>query len=141
MRAHRAFLSFILALAGAPSADADGLKQIGTIALPGKPLSDYGAVFVDQATGRGFLTNRDNKAIDIFDTRSDKFLMRIEGFVGTRESSPVSGPQGVVTANGGTEAWAGDGDSSIKVIDLASGKITDVLHTGGKKRIGELAYD
>jgi DNA-binding beta-propeller fold protein YncE len=141
MRARRtALLTIILAVAAA-AAHADGLKPIGSIALPGKPLSDYGAVFVDQNTGRGFLTNRDNKAIDIFDTRSDKFLARIEGFVGTRESSPVSGPQGVVTANGGTEAWAGDGDSTIKVIDLASGKITDVLNTGGKKRIGELAYD
>jgi DNA-binding beta-propeller fold protein YncE len=135
-----AFLVF-LALAWTAPGHAQGLKQIGTIALPGKPLSDYGAVFVDQNTGKGFLTNRSNKAIDIFDTRTDKLLMRIEGFVGTRESSPVSGPQGVVTVNGGSEAWAGDGDSSIKVIEVATGKITDVLHTGGKKRIGELAYD
>src|SRR6185437_3583372 len=135
-----AFLVF-LALAWTAPGHAQGLKQIGTIALPGKPLSDYGAVFVDQNTGKGFLTNRSNKAIDIFDTRTDKLLMRVEGFVGTRESSPVSGPQGVVTVNGGSEAWAGDGDSSIKVIEVATGKITDVLHTGGKKRIGELAYD
>ena len=133
-----AALAALLPLAGSQAA---GLKQIGTIALPGAPLSDYGAVFVDQNTGKGFLTNRDNKAIDIFDTHNDRFVARVEGFVGTRESSPVSGPQGVVTANGGTEAWAGDGDSTIKVIDLASNKIVDTLATGGKKRIGELAYD
>jgi hypothetical protein len=140
MRTNARTLLVLLLLAAWP-AEAEGLKQIGTIALPGIALSDYGAVFVDQNTGKGFLTNRSNKAIDIFDARTDKFLMRVEGFVGTRETSPVSGPQGVVTVNGGTEAWAGDGDSSIKVIDVATGKITDTLHTGGKKRIGELAYD
>jgi DNA-binding beta-propeller fold protein YncE len=141
MRQKRALFLVVALLAAGGAAHADGLKQIGTIALPGKPLSDYGAVFVDQNTGKGYLTNRDNKAIDIFDTRTDKFLMRVEGFVGTRESSPVSGPQGVVTVNGGTQAWAGDGDSTIKVIEVATGKITDTLKTGGKKRIGELAYD
>src|SRR4051812_26305017 len=99
------------------AAQAEGLKQIGTIALPGNPLTDYGAVFVDQETGKGFLTNRDNRSVDIFDTQTDRFVARVEGFLGRRSSSAYSGPQGVVTVNGGNEAWASDGDSTIKVID------------------------
>lgn len=130
-----------VALMLALPAHAAGLKQIDSIALPGNPLTDYGAIFVDQGSGRAFLTDRDNKAIDIIDTRTDQFVGRIAGFVGTRESSPVSGPQGIVTTNGGTQAWAGDGDSTIKVIDLKDGRIVETIATGGKFRVGELAYD
>ena len=53
----------------------------------------------------------------------------------------MSGPQGVVTTNDGTQVWATDGDSTVKVIDLAAGKIVDTISTGGKQRTGELAYD
>ena len=41
----------------------------------------------------------------------------------------------------GDEVWAGDGDSTIKVIDLKSMKITDTIKTGGSTRVDEMAYD
>ena len=40
-----------------------------------------------------------------------------------------------------TEAWAGDGDSTVKVIDLKTDKIIASIATGGKNRVGELAED
>ena len=63
------------------------------------------------------------------------------GFVGVTKSGATTGPNGVMTARGSAEAWAGDGDSTVKVIDLATGKIVDTIATGGKNRIGELAED
>jgi DNA-binding beta-propeller fold protein YncE len=37
--------------------------------------------------------------------------------------------------------WAGDGDSTVKVVDLTTGKIAATVSTGGKFRADELAYD
>ena len=117
------------------------LKPVATIAIPGVPVDAFGAVFVDPAIHRVFLTDRSNKAIDVIDTAADKFLLRVSGFVGVAASGNASGPQGVVTTDNGTQVWATDGDSTVKVIDLAAGKIVDSISTGGKRRTGELAYD
>lgn len=134
----------IMVIAG--PAHAAGLKQVGTITVPGDKIEAVGAAFVDQAAGRLYLADKDNKSIDIFDTQTsdttaEKFLSRVTGFVGVTKSGATTGPNGVMTARGSTEAWAGDGDSTVKVIDLASGKIVDSIATGGKNRIGELAED
>jgi hypothetical protein len=117
------------------------LKPIATIAIPGVPVDAFGAIFVDSTIHRAFLTDRSNKAIDVIDTAADKFLSRVTGFVGVGASGNTSGPQGVVTTDHGTQVWATDGDSTVKVIDLAAGKIVDSISTGGKLRTGELAYD
>ncbi len=117
------------------------LKPVATIAVPGVPVDAFGAIFVDATIHRAFLTDRSNKAIDIIDTQADRFLSRVTGFVGVTGSGSTSGPQGVVTTDEGTRVWASDGDSTVKVIDLAAGKIVDSISTGGKHRVGELAYD
>src|SRR3979409_2513999 len=104
------------AFAGA--ANAAELRQIGTISIPGEPLDSFDISFVDQQTNRYFLADRSNKAIDIFDVKSSNFVGRVAGFVGLQPKNATAGPNGVVTANGGTEVWAGDGNSTVKVIDL-----------------------
>lgn len=125
----------------AGSAQAAELKQVGTIAVPGTPLESFDISFVDQATHRYYLSDRTNKAIDIFDTKTDKYVGRVAGFVGFDKSNDNAGPNGVVTVNNGKEVWAGDGDSTVKVIDVKSMKIVDTIKTGGKNRADELAYD
>jgi len=42
---------------------------------------------------------------------------------------------------GHKEVWAGDGDSTIKVISLTTGATTHVINTGGKFRADELCLD
>ena len=55
----------------------------------------------------------------MFDTKTDKFVTRIAGFVGaTTKSGNASGPNGLVVVNGGAQLWVSDGDSTIKVVDL-----------------------
>jgi len=52
----------------------------------------------------------------------------------------VSGPDGVVIV-GHKQIWAGDGDSRIKVIDIATRSFITTISTGGKARVDEMADD
>ncbi len=117
------------------------MRLIGTIAIPGAPLESYDISYVDQATNRLYLADRTNKSVDIFDVKSSAYVGRVAGFVGFTGVNDAAGPNGVTTANNGTEVWAGDGDSTIKVIDLKQMKVIDTISTGGKKRADEVAYD
>ena len=123
----------------ATAVNAAELKQVGTIAVPGKPLGTYDISFWDKTTNRYYLADRTNKSLDVFDGATEKFVTRIPGFVGQKKSNDDSGPDGVQVI--GNEAYVGDGDSTMKVIDLAAGKIVDTISTGGKARSDESSYD
>jgi len=134
----------VAALAAGGTARAAELRQIATIAIPGEKLAGFDISFVDQATGRYYFSDRSNRAIDIFDTKTDAFVTRVGRFAGIvkKDGKPVgdvSGPDGVVAV--GAEVWAGDGDSTVKVMDVATGKTIDTISTGGSTRVDEMAYD
>jgi DNA-binding beta-propeller fold protein YncE len=127
-------------------ANAAELRQIGTISIPGEPLNSFDISFIDQASGLYFLADRSNKGIDIVDTKKGTYVGRVAGMVGpimkkdgTCCNNDKSGPNGVVVA--GKEAWVGDGDSTVKVVDLKTMKIVDTIKTGGEDRADELGYD
>jgi DNA-binding beta-propeller fold protein YncE len=124
-------------LAGA--AGAAELRQIGTISIPGEPLNSFDISYIDQATGMYYLADRSNKGIDVVDVKKGAWVGRITGMVGFSGKNDTSGPNGVIIA--GKEAWVGDGDSTVKVIDLKSMKIVDTIKTGGKNRADEIGYD
>jgi DNA-binding beta-propeller fold protein YncE len=129
----------VLALVLAGPAGAAELKPVATIAVPGVPLDGFDIGVVDQKTQRYYLADRSNKAVDIFDAKEDKFLGRVPGFIGVTKSNDTSGPDGVILV--GNQIWAGDGDSTIKIIDIDSRKIVKTISTGGKNRVDEMAYD
>ena len=127
-------------------ANAAELRQIGTISIPGEPLNSFDISFIDQASGLYFLADRSNKGIDIVDTKKGTYVGRVAGMVGpimkkdgTCCNNDKSGPNGVTVA--GKEAWVGDGDSTVKVVDLKTMKIVDTIKTGGEARADELGYD
>ena len=122
-------------------AHAEGLKQVGTIPIPGAPITSFGVITIDPSGGRGYLADKDNAAVDIIDTRTDTYVGRIGGFAGNSKGGASSGPNGIIVVNDGAELWASDGDSTIKVIDPKAGKIVDTIATGGKKRANAMAYD
>jgi DNA-binding beta-propeller fold protein YncE len=122
-------------------AHAQTLKQVGTIAIPGEPINQLGVMTIDQSTGLGYLAEKDNKAVDVFDTKTDKYVSRIGGFVGQTKNGDASGPNGVIVVNDGAQLWVSDGDSTIKIVDLKSGQVTSTLATGGKVRANAMAYD
>src|SRR2546425_3228381 len=116
--------------------------QIALISIPGKPLQSFDISFVERSSQTYYLADRSNKAVDVFDASTDTFVTRVAGFVG---ASPLgnehSGPDGIVVVHDQNELWAGDGDSTVKVIDLGTNQIVADISTGGTARADELSYD
>src|SRR5689334_16355184 len=129
---------------GGAQAGTTKLSQIGTIANPAGPIDGFDISVVDQSTQRLYLADRSNKSVDVFDAKTDKFLGSVGGFIGVtmkngKPDNDTSGPDGVVVI--GNQIWAGDGDSTIKIIDIKSMKVVETISTGGKTRVDEMAYD
>ncbi len=132
----------VVGLTFAMPATAQTFKQVATIAIPGTPINNYGVMTINQATGLGYLADKDNAGVVVFDTKTDKFVSRIEGFVGAAgRSGTTSGPNGLVVVNDGAQLWVSDGDSTIKVVDLKTHKIVATFPTGGKRRANGMAFD
>ncbi|MBV9653392.1 MAG: hypothetical protein JOZ42_02385 [Acetobacteraceae bacterium] len=129
-----------------PSLADESLQLVKTIDVGGNGLGVFDISFVDPSLGLYVLADRTNASIDFVDTTNNTFLGRIGGFVGVvhnpdgTANNSLSGPDGVLIADRRV-VWAGDGDSTVKVIDLVAGKITDTISTGGKFRVDEMAYD
>ena len=126
------------------SASATELKAVDSIAIPGEALTNFDISYIDQASQRYYFADRSNKSVDVLDVRTDTFVGRVGGFVGVRvkDGKPqgdTSGPDGVLST--GSEIWAGDGDSTVKVINAATLQVRAVLGTGGHTRLDEMAYD
>jgi hypothetical protein len=129
---------------GLTTAGAADLKQIGTLTVPGETLTNFDISFIDHTSQRYYFADRNNKSIDIFDVKTDKFVDRVSGFTGVtmkngNPNNATSGPDGVLIAD--KKIWAGDGDSTVKIIDIASLKVTAVIPTGGATRLDEMAFD
>ncbi len=130
----------ILVLLG-PPALAGSYKLLTRIAIPGVPLESFDISWVDDATQTYYLADRSNAGIDVINARDHTFVKRITGFVGIRGKNDVSGPNGLVLVPDRQELWVGDGDSSVKIVDLRSGSVVATILTGGRKRADELDYD
>ena len=137
----RLLVATAVALACAAPVQAQTFKQVGSIEIPGTPIENYGVLVIDQATGFGYLADKDNKAVVVFDTKSDKYVTRISGFVGQTRDGNAAGPNGLAIVRGGGELWVSDGDSTIKVVDLKSNTVTATIATGGKLRANAMAFD
>jgi DNA-binding beta-propeller fold protein YncE len=133
-----AVIAAFAAMVAASSAQAGGLKQVGEIAMPGETMADIGIMAIDQTTGLGYLADKTNASVVVFDTKTGKYVTRIPGFAGRKKDGDVAGPNGVVVVK--DEVWASDGDSTIKIIDTKTGKVTETVSTGGKKRGNGMAY-
>jgi len=121
--------------------DDDTYRQIALISIPGAPLNSFDISWVDRSSQTYYLADRSNKGIDILNARNNTFVSRIGGFVGFTGSNETSGPNGAVVVHPRHELWAGDGNSTVKVIDLQTGQIVKSISTGGTKRADELAFD
>ena len=120
---------------------ANPVVKIAKIPIPGKPLKAFDISWVDPTAAKLYLADRSNAAVDVFDVTTNANVAQIGGFVGATGNNDTSGPDGIVVTVSGRELWAGDGDSTAKVVDLAAGKVVASISTGGKARADELAYD
>lgn len=119
----------LLNAASARAAD-EVFKPTAAVTFDGQTIRSFDISFVDAVVGRYFLADRTNKAIDVVDTATNTPVAQFgKGkFTGTAPCTPpagpndCAGPDGVLTVNH-TEVWAGDGDSTIKVFDLAGNQL------------------
>lgn len=144
----RSFMSIlaVLAVAGLPlpagaAGSTGGLERAEVLTVPGKALTSFDIGFVNEA-GIYALSDRSNGGLDLFNAQTGRFLGRAAGFAGFNEAvgSKGAGPNGVVAVGNG-QFWAGDGDSSVKVVDVRSRKVIASISTHGRHRTDEIAYD
>ncbi len=126
------------------TAAAAELREVGRITIPGNPIKSFDISQVDPVTRRLYFADRDNAAVDVFDTRTNTFVGRAGSFVGAvmkgaKVDSDHSGPDGVQVIGG--QVWAGDGNSTVQIIDIATMRTVETISTGGKARVDEMAYD
>src|SRR5437899_1365677 len=129
-----------------PDPPAGPVNLIGAIPVPGG-FASSDILWVDQATGRLFLTDRTNRAIDIFDAVNDLFVTRVTGFAGPTGAPGVTngpGPNGVLVTDDNI-MWVGDGNSTLQEVNLnlSPPRITHTISVGGPTdgRADELGYD
>jgi DNA-binding beta-propeller fold protein YncE len=118
----------------------DAPRRIAELHVPGSPLASFDISIVDGDIYA--LADRSNHGVDLFNTDNDSFVGRPGGFAGLPATGGFAGagPNGLVAVGPG-QIWAGDGDSTVKIIDIRSRKVIDTISTGGSHRVDELAYD
>ena len=119
-------------------------KCLTAVTIPGNPLRSFDISWTDPNRAEYYLGDRSNAGIDIVDTQHLTFKRTIGGFVGIKLNAAGavdnnhSGPDGVTSH--GRWLYAGDGDSTLKVIDLnSSPPIKQSISTGGTTRLDEMA--
>jgi hypothetical protein len=141
--------SVVLAIIAGTAIAASKVGRIAVMDVPGNTFDNFDIGYVDSNAGRYYIADRSNAAIDIFDTRTKTFIGRVTGFVGIkhdasgRVTNNVSGPNGLAFDAEKKQLWVGDGDSTVKVIDVAANpaRIVATINTGGQKRADELTVD
>src|SRR4029077_2407536 len=121
-------------------------KCLTAVQIPGNPLRSFDISWVNPDRAEYYLADRSNAGIDVIDTRTLKFKRTIGGFIGIINAANgtvnnnVSGPDGVTSH--GRWLYAGDGDSTLHVIDLnapTASATKTTINTGGKTRVDEMA--
>ena len=147
-------VSMLLALsASLASAHDTSVTFSKTISPPNSTSFDIS--WVENSSGKYFLADRTNKAVDLVDAKTDMFLGYIGKGVFVGRIPPAacagggntcSGPDGVLTDDAGL-VWVGDGDSTIKVLHPTPNTGATALiktiktESRGKLRADELSFD
>ncbi len=135
------------ALAAAGASANTTLKTV--IAVPNVTAADgfyYDGSYVDVGRRLYYLGDRSTKGIDFVDIATNKVIAQVSGVFagqarnGEKLNNNISGPNALEMV-GSNELWAGDGDSTIKVIDLVQRKLIATIPTGGKARTDFVVYD
>jgi len=124
-----------------PAAAEDGLVPAAQITLPNK-ITSFDISFVDPLLNIYILADRTGNAIDVIDTTTNTLILQAgKGvFRGSTGNNDTSGPDGVLIVNH-REIWAGDGDSTMKVLSLSTGQLLASISSGGANRVDEMCHD
>jgi hypothetical protein len=106
-------------LNGPPSTQYSLVQNIGVPNVPSTPAFSFDISFVDSTAGQYYLADRTNAGVDVFDVKANKLIGAAKGFKGFPGNNNNAGPNGVVPIGGGLLA-AGDGDSTLKIVNVGS---------------------
>jgi hypothetical protein len=124
-------------------------KCLTAVQIPGNKVRSFDISWVNPHRAEYYLADRSNAGIQVIDTQTLTFKRTIGGFVGikpggndntTPVNNNISGPDGVTSH--GRWLYAGDGNSTLKVIDLDApnaSAIKQSVPTGGSTRVDEMA--
>ncbi len=132
-----------LAVTGVASANAapPQYRLVATIPVPGNPLASYDISSIDPTLGLYFLTDRSNNALDVVKINERRVIGQVGGFVGSAGgNNNIAGPDGSQPTGDGY-VWAGDGNSTVKIIDERSLLVVQTISTGGTMRADSIGYD
>jgi hypothetical protein len=113
------------------------------ISMPnGAKITSFDISAVDTTTGLYTLGDRTNKAIEVINTSTNTVVLQagLGLFKGATGNNNTSGPDGAMIVNS-REIWAGDGDSTLKILSLATGGLLATISTGGAFRVDEMCFD
>ena len=114
---------------------------VHTIPVPGNPLAVFDISSIDPTLGLYFLPDRSNNAVDVVNINPRRVVGQVGGFVGPAGgNNNIAGPNGTQPTGDGY-VWAGDGDSTVKIIDERSLLVVQTISTGGTMRADALGYD
>ena len=133
----------------APAAETLSLTTV--VSVTGGKITSFDISFVDPYTGTYVLGDRTNKGVTVISTTTNPPLLSRHDHGGISRASPrparagtsidCSGPNGVMIVNH-REIWAGDGDSTVKILPMTNnGSPAVVVSTGGKYRADEMCFD
>jgi hypothetical protein len=140
------------AVQNAPKIVGKRVALLTGIYVPGGPITRFDISWVDQTTGRYFLAEASNSAVDIVDAENSRYLGRITGFHGVGlpddPCGPINGmgPSGVVVTPD-NHLWADDAHGTVKVFDLVHSQppfnLTPIatISTGAQCRADEIGFD
>jgi hypothetical protein len=132
-----------------------------TTATPPGPNWSIDVSTVDQTNGILYLADRTNCGVDVFNIFTNTYVGTIgptnntpsfatptstcasigSSFAGNTGKSTTSGPNGIILI-GTTKMYAGDGNGTVKVLNLTTKTVTSTLTlTGAKLRTYEGSYD
>ena len=126
------------------SASSESYQRLVTI-----PWAPSNSTSVDQSViynGTYYLSDRANKGVQVVDFSTTRQATLIEGFQGlvTVDGKPdytKSGPDGILILPDRKELYVGDGNGSVKVVDLATNSIVANITVNSTKRADKMAYD
>ena len=154
------FPMFALVLVVFAVSSANGIgayTQLPTILTPGTPGNanpingNFDISWYDSARDRFYFAGARRGAglgaLEVIDVQTGTVISTITGFLGFNATNRAKmGPDGVLVING-NEAWVGDGNTTIKVVDVDAKAIKDTIDisappfTLGTTRADEEAYD
>jgi hypothetical protein len=101
----------------------------------GKAITAFDIIETNPVLGLVAFSDKGTTGIDVFSTLNNTYVTTFDGFVAVRPTCTIpgtttacdSGPNGTIFV-GNTQLWGGDGNSTVRVFDIASQSLVTVIN-------------